>query len=48
VCPVGDAALALDDMGRPVIRREGCVGCGLCVRACITTPSSFALTFAEG
>lgn len=47
-CPVGETALAIDDAGRPVIRREGCVGCGLCVRACVTTPSSFALTFAEG
>ena len=40
-CPVGDAALALDDAGRPVLRAEGCVGCGRCVRECITAPSSF-------
>ena len=43
VCPVGDAAIALDDRGRPVIRAEGCVGCGVCVRACVTTPSSLSL-----
>ena len=48
VCPVGEDALTLDDAGRPVVRREGCVGCGLCVRGCVTTPSSFELTFAEG
>lgn len=47
-CPVGEAALAIDAGGHPVIRREGCVGCGICVRACVTTPSSFQLTFAEG
>ncbi len=44
-CPVGTEALALDDGGRPVIRPEGCVGCGLCVRACVTTPSSLALHY---
>ncbi len=42
-CPVGDAALALDDEGRPILRAEGCVACGKCVRECITSPSS--LTF---
>ena len=43
-CPVGERALALDDRGRPVIRAEGCVGCGTCVTACVTLPSSLALT----
>jgi len=43
VCPVGEAALALDDEGRPILKAEGCVGCGRCVRECITTPTS--LTF---
>jgi ferredoxin-type protein NapG len=47
-CPVGQAALVIDEMGHPVIRAEGCVGCGVCVRACITTPSSFRLHHAEG
>lgn len=47
VCPVGEAALALDDGGRPVIRQEGCVGCGVCVRACVTTPSSLRLQVQE-
>jgi NAD-dependent dihydropyrimidine dehydrogenase PreA subunit len=40
-CPVGDAALAMDADGRPVLKAEGCVGCGTCVRECITIPSSF-------
>jgi MauM/NapG family ferredoxin protein len=43
-CPVGTAALAIDDAGHPVIKAEGCVGCGACVRACVTSPSSFTLT----
>ena len=42
-CPVGPAALAMDGDGHPVIKAEGCVGCGVCVRACITSPSSFKL-----
>lgn len=44
-CPVGEAALGLDDAGRPVIRAEGCVGCGVCVRACVTSPSSLQLHY---
>ncbi len=47
VCPVGEAALTIDGAGHPVIRQEGCVGCGLCVRACVTLPSSLQLTLAE-
>lgn len=42
-CPVGATALAMDGDGHPVIKAEGCVGCGVCVRACITSPSSFML-----
>jgi Pyruvate/2-oxoacid:ferredoxin oxidoreductase delta subunit len=44
---VGERALALDDAGRPVIKFEGCVGCGVCVRACVTTPSSLNLRMEE-
>jgi MauM/NapG family ferredoxin protein len=47
VCPVGERALTMDEAGHPVLRREGCVGCGLCVRACITAPSSFELHHAD-
>jgi MauM/NapG family ferredoxin protein len=46
-CPVGDRALTIDEAGHPVIRQEGCVGCGVCVRECVTSPSSFQLRIAE-
>lgn len=42
-CPRGERALVIDELGHPVLRAEGCVGCGACVRACITSPSSFVL-----
>jgi ferredoxin-type protein NapG/ferredoxin-type protein NapH len=42
-CPIGEAALATDDAGRPILRLEGCVGCGVCVRSCPTFPSSFTV-----
>jgi ferredoxin-type protein NapG len=42
-CPVGERAIALDSGGRPVLRPEGCVGCGVCVTACVTSPSSLHL-----
>jgi len=45
---VGERSLTLDDAGHPVLRVEGCVGCGVCVRECITSPSSFQLSAAEG
>ncbi len=46
-CPVGEKALALDDEGRPVLRAEGCVGCGVCIRTCITAPPSLVLSHVE-
>ena len=46
-CPVGEQALVMDEGGHPVLKREGCVGCGTCVRACITSPSSFEIKPAE-
>jgi ferredoxin-type protein NapG/ferredoxin-type protein NapH len=42
-CPVGEAALAMDQNGHPVIRAEGCVGCGVCVKACVALPSAYSL-----
>lgn len=42
-CPVGERAIATDAGGHPVIRAEGCVGCGVCVRACVTSPPSLKL-----
>jgi MauM/NapG family ferredoxin protein len=47
-CPVGERALTSDEAGHPVIRYEGCVGCGVCMRECITSPSSFQLRIVEG
>jgi MauM/NapG family ferredoxin protein len=42
-CPVGERALAMDERGHPVLKPEGCVGCGVCVTACVTMPSSLRL-----
>lgn len=47
-CPVGERALAIDTDGHPVLKLEGCVGCGSCVKACITSPSSFLFKPASG
>ena len=47
-CPVGEAALVIDEAGHPSLRREGCVGCGVCVRDCIAVPPAFTLHYAEG
>lgn len=47
-CPMGDRALGQDEAGHPVLRHEGCVGCGVCVRECITSPSSFEFKALEG
>jgi ferredoxin-type protein NapG len=46
-CPVGERALALDVGGRPVLRPEGCVGCGMCVTACVTAPPSLHIALGE-
>lgn len=47
-CPIGERALAMDAQGHPVLKPEGCVGCGVCVTACVTTPSSLVLTMKSG
>lgn len=44
-CPIGEDAIYIDEGGRPVIKAEGCVGCGSCVRACVTSPSSLKLKY---
>ena len=43
-CPIGERALAMDAGGHPVLKPEGCVGCGMCVTACVTSPSSLRLS----
>ncbi|MDQ3696538.1 MAG: 4Fe-4S dicluster domain-containing protein [Gemmatimonadota bacterium] len=42
VCPIGPAALALDERGRPALG-DACTGCGACVVACVTAPSSLSV-----
>jgi MauM/NapG family ferredoxin protein len=39
VCPVGDAALSVDERTRPALG-DACTGCGVCISACVTTPRS--------
>jgi MauM/NapG family ferredoxin protein len=46
-CPRGEQALVMDDQGHPVLRLEGCVSCGSCIRACISVPPSFAFRARE-
>lgn len=46
-CPIGERALGLDERGHPILRPEGCVGCGTCVTACVTIPSSLRLNLPE-
>ena len=43
LCPTGaEGALRLQ-RGRPMIDDEACVGCGLCVEACVVRPSAIEL-----
>ena len=42
ICPV-PGAIAKDVEGHPVVDEHRCVGCGLCVRACVTEPSSLVV-----
>jgi ferredoxin-type protein NapG/ferredoxin-type protein NapH len=46
-CPQGEKALVMDEAGHPVLRQESCVGCGVCIRACISVPPSFGFQPAE-
>jgi ferredoxin-type protein NapG len=46
-CPVGERALTMDEQGHPVLRPEGCVGCGVCARECISVPPSFHIRSPE-
>lgn len=41
VCPVGEDALRLDADGHPIIG-DACTGCGQCISACVTSPSSIS------
>jgi ferredoxin-type protein NapG len=39
VCPV-PGAIVSDGGGHPFVEENSCIGCGLCVRACVTEPTS--------
>ena len=43
VCPAGELAIYLDEMGQPVLA-DRCTGCGTCVIACVTSPKSITVT----
>ena len=40
-CPVGPAALVIDERGHPRLG-AACTGCGTCIAACVTSPSSLS------
>jgi ferredoxin-type protein NapG len=42
-CPFPDAAIELDLRGRAIIIEDACVGCGICVHACLTEPTSITI-----
>jgi ferredoxin-type protein NapG len=42
-CPMGTDALCLDGDGPPLVKAEGCVGCGVCQHACPTTPKAIVV-----
>jgi len=43
LCPLGSAAIGLDDRGRVEVRRDGCTGCGVCEQHCPTTPRAITI-----
>jgi ferredoxin-type protein NapG len=45
-CPLGESALGIDAAGRVDVR-PGCVGCGVCERACPTEPASIIVQPAD-
>lgn len=42
-CPFPTEAITFDARGRALIVEDACVGCGLCVHACLTDPSSLKI-----
>jgi MauM/NapG family ferredoxin protein len=42
-CPLGDAALVLDEAGRVKVIEDGCIGCGVCEHYCPTEPKSIVV-----
>ncbi len=37
-CPFPDRAIWLDELGRPQVNPQACVGCGLCEHVCLAEP----------
>jgi len=42
-CPFPNKAVVFDRMGRATIDEDGCIGCGLCVVACLSDPKSLTI-----
>lgn len=42
-CPFPDIAITFDQLLRPVVNDDACIGCGLCENACPTEPSSIPI-----
>ena len=38
-CPKKDTAMCIDENGIVYVNEDGCIGCGLCVKACPFTPA---------
>lgn len=43
LCPAGAEGGLVLMRGRPVVDREICVGCGLCIAACVVSPAAISL-----
>ena len=43
ICPFPNQAIVFDELLRPVVKEDACVGCGLCDHACPTEPSSIPI-----
>lgn len=42
-CPMGTAALRINDLGPPEVVAAGCVGCGVCQNVCPTSPKAIVV-----
>ena len=42
-CPFPNKAIVFDELARATIDEEYCIGCGLCIPACLTAPKSLTI-----
>jgi ferredoxin-type protein NapG len=42
-CPIGESAIRFIDTGPPDVRKDGCVGCGVCQLHCPTRPKAIVV-----